>query len=278
LKVHLSGPPGIFLTVEDVGPVAGTVPAMAPNTDARWNTAWGVIGVGSFPFGDGTGLTPGAAMVNPLSVAIVANRRYRVTFVLRAFNNGANAGNNVMLVADGVDVVERHEQVIAGAGYKQVNTHWLWSGSTGTHTFSVKWAGTAGSVGYPSGGHFYVEDVGPVSGAVPVVDPTPAWINVTFLNGWANNAGGNQLTQYRKVGDEVQLRGRLYGGAMNVPIFNLPVGFRPSLLTALGTASVISGGWGFGIVEIASDGNLATYLPSTNQGLILNGLSFSVTP
>ena len=58
--------------------------------------------------------------------------------------------------------------------------------------------------------------------------PTP-WTAVTFLNSWLNYGAPFQLAQYRKVGDQVALRGlvlKVAGGPGTV-VCNLPVGFRP---------------------------------------------------
>lgn len=67
---------------------------------------------------------------------------------------------------------------------------------------------------------------GTLSAAAVVVTPTP-WTAVTFQNSWIDFGGGLQLTQYRKVGDEVQVRGVLAGGTTATVAFTLPSGFRP---------------------------------------------------
>lgn len=53
------------------------------------------------------------------------------------------------------------------------------------------------------------------------------WTNLTLVNGWANLGGGNETFQYRKVGDMVQIRGMITGGAWNTTVATLPTGFRP---------------------------------------------------
>ena len=49
-----------------------------------------------------------------------------------------------------------------------------------------------------------LEDVGPVSSAVAVADPIPAWIRPTFENGWEDYGyPGWERAGYRKIGDVV---------------------------------------------------------------------------
>ena len=58
------------------------------------------------------------------------------------------------------------------------------------------------------------------------LQPT-AWTAVTFLNSWVNYGAPQQIAQYRKKGDLVQVRGQIKGGASGTRAFTLPVGFRP---------------------------------------------------
>ncbi|MEP7115110.1 MAG: hypothetical protein ABI862_17735, partial [Ilumatobacteraceae bacterium] len=59
--------------------------------------------------------------------------------------------------------------------------------------------------------------------------PIPtAWTAPALLNGWVNFGGaGNQVLQYRKNGDNVEIRGVVKSGTIASPLFLLPVGFRP---------------------------------------------------
>jgi hypothetical protein len=52
------------------------------------------------------------------------------------------------------------------------------------------------------------------------------WYNVVFSNGWSNLSGF--VTQYRKLGDMVQVRGGIQSGAIGSIPFTMPVGFRPT--------------------------------------------------
>jgi hypothetical protein len=51
------------------------------------------------------------------------------------------------------------------------------------------------------------------------------WIDVVFQNGWVNF--DVRTVQYRRKDGEVQMRGLAKNGALNVPAFTLPPGFRP---------------------------------------------------
>jgi hypothetical protein len=63
-----------------------------------------------------------------------------------------------------------------------------------------------------------------------------AWTNVTFAGAWINFGPPYQNCQYRKVGDDVEVRGMCKSGAVG-PLFTLPVGFRPPADLQFTTAS-----------------------------------------
>lgn len=78
--------------------------------------------------------------------------------------------------------------------------------------------------------------------AIEFMTPT-AWTAVTFQNSWQNySAAPWREVQYRKVGDEVQLRGMISrpAGDSTSAMFTLPTGFRP-LAYELFTAASASG-------------------------------------
>ena len=53
------------------------------------------------------------------------------------------------------------------------------------------------------------------------------WITAALVNSWVGFSASNPSLQYRKVGDVVQLRGLLKGGASGATITTLPAGYRP---------------------------------------------------
>jgi hypothetical protein len=53
------------------------------------------------------------------------------------------------------------------------------------------------------------------------------WTAPSLLNGWINYGSPAQITQYRKIGNRVDIRGGIKTGTANL-IFSLPAGFRPA--------------------------------------------------
>lgn len=81
------------------------------------------------------------------------------------------------------------------------------------------------------------------------------WITPTLVTGWSTD--GLQPVQYRKVGNEVFMRGRANGVAAADPLFTLPAGFRPDTADEMRFAG-ISGGAATGVTRIVvrSDGTI----------------------
>lgn len=98
------------------------------------------------------------------------------------------------------------------------------------------------------------------------------WTAVTYQNGWADYGLGFQVAQYRKVGDEVQLRGLIKGPALNQVIFTLPTGFRPPAPVIWGVAGTDA----FAELRLAADGTLQATVGSA-AWITLDSLRFSVS-
>ena len=67
---------------------------------------------------------------------------------------------------------------------------------------------------------------------ITTVQPTDGslagvWTAPSLGGSWVNVGGGYQTMQYRRVGDQVQIRGSIKSGNAYTAIFTLPVGFRP---------------------------------------------------
>jgi hypothetical protein len=117
----------------------------------------------------------------------------------------------------------------------------------------------------------------PVAQKVNDLTPT-AWTAVpTTYSPWAN-VQYNMPAQYRRVGDEVQLRGLLYNpSASGTNVVLVPVGFRPTqeLRIALGCTGGINN---MMCVGMSVDGVLKAY-PATGgwpSYLFLDGFRFSI--
>jgi hypothetical protein len=162
---------------------------------------------------------------------------------------------------------------------------WLLTGlSAGSHSFATYWTAGLGVYGYSGNGHFYVEDVGPVTLGSQPTQPSSAWTNLTLLNGWANEASGIQAAQYRLVGDRVEVRGSITkSGTTGTNPFNLPVGCRPPALLrqSLGVMQTGIGGSYTVRADLTTGGDLslADYSSGavTNPTVYLNTIQFSVT-
>lgn len=105
------------------------------------------------------------------------------------------------------------------------------------------------------------------------------WTAMPLGNSWANFGGGNQVAQYRKLGDMVQLRGAIASGTFNTTITTLPSGFRPP--ANIWAAAGLLAGTGWGRINIGADGtvvvdNTTTGTP-TNGYLSLTGIAFSTS-
>lgn len=102
--------------------------------------------------------------------------------------------------------------------------------------------------------------------------PTP-WTAPTLLNSWVNFGGADQVAQYRRSGDIVQVRGVVKSGTVGfVPVFVLPVGYRPQLNQWF--VQINPNTSGTGGVYVDPSGNVGIFA-GTNSAMSLN-LSFSI--
>lgn len=101
------------------------------------------------------------------------------------------------------------------------------------------------------------------------------WANPTFKNGWTNFGGTNPTARYRILnGTHVELGGVVKGGSAGwgVPIFTLPLGFRPS---SQFTILVLSDTQGQGRLDVYPNGDvcLSVYLAGgSNAAVTLAGV------
>lgn len=99
------------------------------------------------------------------------------------------------------------------------------------------------------------------------------WTPLTLINGYGNWGGGFLTAAYRKIGDEVQLRG-LVAGSGTLPLATLPVGYRPTAGIFMATTLTNNGA---GRIDInPNDGNLAPVTPVV-QWISLDPIRFSTS-
>lgn len=104
------------------------------------------------------------------------------------------------------------------------------------------------------------------------------WTAVSFTNSWANYGSGYQTVQYRKVGDEVQLRGVMKLGSL-AAAFTLPTGFRPPATIPFGVLDINSGVF-LAYGEVATTGvvSIVSYSSGGSNAFVdLSSIRFSVT-
>jgi len=99
------------------------------------------------------------------------------------------------------------------------------------------------------------------------------WNNAALVNSWVAFSAGNPALQYRKVGDMVQLRGLLKGGANGATITTLPTGYRPPQQLL---APSISGDGVACRLTFETSGIITATFSSLTYLVLLH--SFSVTP
>jgi hypothetical protein len=253
-------------------------PAQAIVSDeARWNTAWGTVAIGSWVASSPT-LTNGLVLGTALNFTPLSGRRYRWVVHIRALIAASSPG------ACDIGVQRSNAQwmsswtYVAAMGSQYDNRTYVYP-FNGDGVAS-SWRVTAGNLNggaitafLDASSSWQLEDLGPVSGFTPVPNPTPGWLNVTFMNGWTNYASGFQTAQYRKIGDIVYLRGLVAGGTVGQPICNLPVGYRPPAHLIFATDTQTNA---HGRCDVYSNGNII-HAAGSNTYFSLSTVQFSVT-
>ena len=97
------------------------------------------------------------------------------------------------------------------------------------------------------------------------------WVDVTFENSWVNFGGGFNDCQYRKVGNDVEIRGMVKDGTIPATIFTIPENFRPVNAYFF---DAISGG-SQGRIRIGDDGAV-TIAAGSAAYISLDGIRFSL--
>jgi hypothetical protein len=280
---------GGWFTLEDVGPVARAAvePALQiPPTTVASGNALGIVAKGSMPAG-GAGwisvpVTTPTNLTNELSVLMHIGRRYRIVVLCRAIGGTGNTDAYVWTDA-GVIQSGALWHWVAG-NYATLQLSWIKEGDGLTHAIRVRSNGGNGAaytVYTDTGSEFYVEDMGPNSTpALPVPATPPAWTGLALTSPWVGYSGANRIpgVQYRRIGDMVQVRVSVSGGAPGSSICTLPAGFRPP-----GTIDAIGrdGGGNYAtLFNFQIDGTLLWYPPAgaAANTLVLLNHQFSVTP
>ncbi len=114
-----------------------------------------------------------------------------------------------------------------------------------------------------------------------------AWITPTLGNNWQYFGVPYAVPAYRKHGDQVSLKGLVAnntasGWGFNIPMFTLPVNYRPSFNQLWGVLGYIAGAYHWGRVDVLSSGVVdgmageAVTPTASSQFLCLDGVEFSI--
>lgn len=249
------------------------------DAQSRWNNAWGVVAASApgttvtVPAGSGA-----VAVTNTLTITMVTGRRYRLTFQCRASSPAAGPIAQPFLLYDGATSIGGALDwwSYMPAPYAGFVATCLLNGDGATHNYTVRGSQNGGTsytlyIDNPVS-PFYIEDIGPVAGATPIPNPTPVWIAPTLVNSWRIYGSGFTDPGYRIVGDVVQLRGMMTGGAMTSTMFILPGGYRPTRAHIVPAVANDA----FGQCRVQTDGSVMAQTGATGWFSIDN-ISFSVT-
>jgi hypothetical protein len=164
--------PGEVLTIDSSGN-----PVWAPPSGS-WNTAWGVVAIGSFSQTGSPSFLPastGTQVTNNLPFTAISGRRYRLVFNTRATSAAPGGGSIVVAFRDGgTELAGFHRSIPSSAStWDGLLAEWTLTGDGTLHQFNVL-IGTSTQIVSFYGDYnstFYLEDIGPSAGAVPAPNP-----------------------------------------------------------------------------------------------------------
>jgi hypothetical protein len=260
------------MTVVKARVAGGWVPLSA-GTGQVWNTAWGVVAVGTFFAAGSPSLPVGVTkLTNDIMFQSIVGRRYR--FVLQVRIVGTTTGNGVNFLPLGPGVGgsswDTWVSVTGSTLWAPLHTEVLFNGNgtNGAFYWNANNAGTTGVAVYlDSMSTVYIEDVGPVAGFNPVT-PAVAWTPIPLQGNWApyDPAGSWQVPSYRKIGDIVYCRGLAKNASNDATVGVLPVGYRP-------TGNVMVAAW---LSWNGSAGRATIRLEISPSGVILFGTAYGL--
>lgn len=96
------------------------------------------------------------------------------------------------------------------------------------------------------------------------------WISVTFENSWVDYGSGFEPCAYRKIGDEVFLKGLMKSGTVGASAFTLPPGYRPAASNIFAIQATEVGKR----IDIGVTGAVIIAAGATNSYVSISGISF----
>lgn len=112
-----------------------------------------------------------------------------------------------------------------------------------------------------------------------VADAHPGpWHNVgpgdqPFINNWVN-FDTERILRYYKAAGRVYLEGIVKSGTLGVPIFQLPVGFRPTFPGGGNLIYPVASNGAIGLAYLYNNGDVVAQPPSSNVWVDLSSISF----
>lgn len=103
-----------------------------------------------------------------------------------------------------------------------------------------------------------------------LIVPDSGWIAVTFENSWEDYGSGFAPCAFRKIGDEVYLKGLMKLGTVGASAFTLPVGYRPAETNIFAIQAAEVGKR----IDIGATGTVVVTASATNSYVSISGISF----
>ncbi len=195
------------------------------------------------------------------TITVPAGRRLKITGrVAITSPSVANAEYVVWIREDGVNKQHTVQRNINIGDAMNLHVEYVTTPSAGTHTYKLGVQRTAGtgsantSIAGDRQGYILVEDITGVGipGHTHNEFEDTGWVNVSLLNGWvvydnlygpSGYSGLATAPLIRRKNGVVYLRGLIRSGTLGTPVFQLPVGYRPSiklLFSQIGDNNIIN--------------------------------------
>lgn len=117
-----------------------------------------------------------------------------------------------------------------------------------------------------------------VIGALEVQSPQFIGVGAPFQNGWTNEGSPFYTAGFRRVGDKVELRGVVTGGASHSVAFTMPPGYRPLAQVTFAPVafdSTTQANVG-GFVAVSANGDVTIGYATGTSFVCLDGINFSI--
>jgi len=210
-------------------------PVSGMHDETHWNSAWGLVALGTFSLGGGFPLPVNSdtRVTDKLPFTSVVGRRYVIHLIMRVTISPSQGsirwqphGDGLPAAIDGwTGTNSTYSSCNLEFGFVGTGNYseYFWTAGPGALVNTQVWSDVYSS--------FYIEDVGPTVGSIPIANPNPPpfWQALSLGGTWN---GSGSYAQWRMLGDMVQLRGYVsFLASGGNPMVTLPVGVRPPRTT-----------------------------------------------